>query len=115
MGKRENAVGSAAIVIEDKKKKGKPVVVEASHKEWILETRTFDPTKPPVVLKLALGLTKNLDDYQFARMDLGVEIPCMPEEVPEYYERARKWITTKIRKEVRRINNEFPDSGVISG
>ena len=104
---RHNATGRQETVVEDRKKKGKPVVLEEKLGEWILETRTFDPNTPPVELHLSMGLTKNLGEFQFARMDIGVSIPCMPEEMEHYFKRAKKWITTKLQREVQRINEDF--------
>lgn len=105
--KRQNAVGTKDLSIEDRKKKNKPVVLKEEHETWILETRTFPPESPPTYVDLTMGLTKNLGDFQSARMDLRIAAPCLPEEVDDYYERAKKWITIKLKKEVRKIDDSF--------
>ena len=108
---RDNAVGHTDSTVEDRIDKKNPKRLESEAKEWIFENRTVDPNTPPVVIKLSMGLTKNLDNYESARIDIGVEIPCLPEEVPEYVEKAKVWIGKMVQKEVRRINKRFARDG----
>lgn len=109
--RRDNATGYTDTTVEDRIDKKKPEMLHSQTKEWIFENRTFDPETPPVVIKLSMGVTKNLDNYESARIDVGIEIPCLPEEVPEYVERVKTWVGKMIQKEVRRINKDFAKSG----
>jgi len=104
--RRDNTTGHSEVVMEDRKAKE---VVHEERKQWIFETRSFPDDTPPIYLDVRLGLTKNLGDYESARMDVGVSVACLPEEVPEYFAKAKKWITGQLSKEVRKIDKDFVD------
>lgn len=72
-------------------------------KDALMEVREFHTT--PAKVKAAMGLTINLGNYESARVDVGVELPCYAEEVPEVMARAWTFCEEEIRKqavEVRR-------------
>ena len=112
MGKtRQNSTGRSEVVIEDRTDADDIEILSEVRKEWVFETQSFEPGEPHARMDLSLGMTKNLGDYQFARMDLGVDIACKVEEVPEHYMRAKKWVGAQIKREVRRIDTSFVESG----
>lgn len=88
------------------------LVLEERREEWLLEQRTFDNEQRPVPVEVSLGLTKNLGDFQSARMDIRVGAWCLTDEVPDYVDRMQRWIEKKLSREVRRIDASFvePDS-----
>lgn len=103
---RDNTTGSSEVTVEDRKTKD---VVHTAQKEWVFENRIFEAGSPPMYLDVRMGLTKNLGDYESARMDVGVSVACLPEEGPEYFLKAKKWITAQLSKEVRKIDKDFVD------
>ena len=112
--KRENTTAEKTTVVEDRRNQeedGAPEVLFERREEFLLETRRFDPDTPPVQIGLTLGMTKNLGDYQSARMDIHVTASCLPHEMEEYFERIAAWIEKKIGQEIRDIDERFVESG----
>ena len=48
-----------------------------------IDVGTFQEGVPLAVAKVSLGSTMNMGDYNSARCDVGVELPCYLEELPE--------------------------------
>ena len=70
-------------------------------KEEPLEVRTF--ITPPAHIELGYGLTLNIGNYESARVDVKLNVPCYREEVDEAYEWARKWAEDRVRREVKEV------------
>lgn len=70
-------------------------------KEEPLEVRTF--VTPPAHIELGYGLTLNIGNYESARVDVKLNVPCYREEVDEAYEWARKWAEDRVRREVKEV------------
>ena len=68
-----------------------------------LDVRTFvtDPAK----VELGYGLTVSLGDYEFARVDVKVSIPCYREEVDATYAQAKSWVEERIKAEVKDVRS----------
>ena len=57
-------------------------------------------------VRVALGLTLNLGDYQSARIDVGIDQDLAddtPETLEATYEECRAWCADRVRKEKERI------------
>lgn len=52
----------------------------------------------PAKIKIAGGLTLNLGDFNSARVDVGIELPCDPENIEEAFSAAKKWVETKVEE-----------------
>lgn len=70
-------------------------------KEEPLEVRAF--VTPPAHIELGYGLTLNIGNYESARIDVKLNVPCYREEVDEAYEWARKWAEERVRREVKEV------------
>lgn len=84
---------------------GKRVVLSCKRKELIVK---FPDQKPIVgsaaVVGTTRGLTLNIGDYEFARIDVTLNVPCNPDEVDTTYENVEAWVDAKIetqRKSIR--------------
>lgn len=68
-----------------------------------LEVRTF--AAPPAQVELGYGLTLNIGNYESARVDVKISVPCYREETDAAYEWARGWAEERMRREVNEIKN----------
>lgn len=72
-----------------------------THVENALEVQTFDVV--PAFVKVAYGLTLNLGNYESARCDAGVTLPCYVEEIPKAFQRAWEIAEEQVQKQVADI------------
>ena len=69
-----------------------------------------DLPEHPAVVKVAGGVTKKLaHDFEYARIDVSVSLPCGTSkmEIDEAYEKASRIVDEKIRKEARKAGVEL--------
>ena len=74
---------------------------EEVHQERI-RIRPFIST--PASISVKAGLTINLGNYESARVDVMLTMPCYPEEVNEVYEDTKDWVDSRVEhvsKEIR--------------
>ena len=51
-------------------------------------------------VKHSIGMTLNLGDYQSAKVEVGIELPCHVGEVQDKYEEASTFSNDKLMEEV---------------
>lgn len=111
--KKTNATASKETVVEDgrhQKEDGGPETLIEEREDFLLENRMFDPDTPPIQVGLTMGITKNLGDYQSARMDIHITASCLPEEMELYLQRMQTWVEKRLGQEVRKIDARFVES-----
>ena len=59
-------------------------------------------TGPIANVKVALGRTVNLGNYQFARIDVSVTMPCPAGAEERTYDRALTFVDTRLMTEIAR-------------
>ena len=52
---------------------------------------------------VSLGITKNLGNYESARIDVGVRLPCMTDEIDAAMETARTIARAKLAEETAKL------------
>ena len=57
----------------------------------------------PAKVNFSVGMTLNLGNYESARIDVGVVMPCNPSELDHTFEQAKEWATTRLVKEAKTI------------
>lgn len=62
------------------------------------EVRKFDTT--PAVVRRGYGLTLNQGNYESARIDVSVEVPCYLPDIAKADEFAAAFCEERVRKEV---------------
>lgn len=70
-----------------------------------VEVRVFETTPAQVTAKA--GTTINTGNYESIRIDIGVTLPCYPEEVPQALEFATEFISQKLMAETAGIRQAF--------
>jgi hypothetical protein len=68
-----------------------------------IEVRTF--VTAPATVEIGYGLTLNIGNYESARVDVKVSVPCYREEVDAAYDFAKKWAEDRVRKEVSEVRS----------
>jgi hypothetical protein len=53
----------------------------------------------PANISVKAGITINLGNYESARVDVMLSMPCYPEEVDDTYEDVKDWVDGRITKE----------------
>lgn len=78
-------------------KQGRIVRSESSEEEPIA-VRAYPANVPLGSVSFSGGLTENLGDFNSARFDVGVTLPCTVEEVADAYEAAVELVSTRLRE-----------------
>jgi hypothetical protein len=69
----------------------------------IISVRQF--FAPHTEVNLSMGLTINLGNYESARIDVGIRVPCYLEEASEAYEFSKKFATERLTVERTKIKS----------
>lgn len=77
----------------------------ANHEEheYLFETKCFPEGQPPAFVECKMGLTINIGNYESARIDVGIRLPCMAAEAEQTWQNEKGWCEQKIKEEVRKI------------
>ena len=78
----------------------------ASQEEFVFNTKKFPVDEPPTVVEVSMGLTINLGNYESARLDVGIRIPCPAEESEAIFDKAKDWCEERVQTEVRAIRGK---------
>lgn len=85
---------SADKVTGKKEKGGGETIHEEIHENDTLPAVAV-PAKHAVV-HFKAGMTRNLGDFEFARVDVGIEYPCDPDKIDETLEYLSGWANGKL-------------------
>lgn len=89
--------------------------VSVEHKSGA-ETHTTETPLPPVMVsgqpalvEVAIGLTRNLGNYESVRLHVGLTLPCPPteEEINNAYDEAKGWVDSRIESLSAEIDKEL--------
>jgi hypothetical protein len=58
------------------------------------------------MIEVGGGMTINLGNYESARIDVRLTVPCTKHDLEEAYEFASDWVSTKIQKAVADAKGE---------
>jgi hypothetical protein len=70
-----------------------------------------EDTKKMAVVKTGAAMTLNLGNYQSARVEAGIELPCAIDDVPKEFERAWAEVERQLQLKVAEIRNGGPNNG----
>ncbi len=82
-----------------KKKEGVPQATDVP-----LEIHRF--VTDPVRIDTRVGITLNLGNFEFARIDIGVVVPCYKEEMDDAFAWSREWATERLKSEIDRVRSK---------
>lgn len=93
-----NTKMAAEQIFVSRKFRHKSDVTDESEETEVLAVRKFQTE--PAVVGCTYGLTINTGNYNSARVEVTLRLPCYVEEVSEAYEVAKKWVEERVRSEV---------------
>ena len=73
--------------------------------EQHLEVSMFPEGVEPAYIKVGYGMTVNLGNYESARCDVGVTLPCTVEEIPDAFKEAWKIAKKEIKAQTKGIKS----------
>lgn len=50
----------------------------------------------PATVSVKAGFTKNLGNYESARVDVFLSMPCYSEEIDNVYEQVKDWVDARV-------------------
>lgn len=79
----------------------KTVIGEEETKTGTLRVSKFIST--PAVVSVKGGATVNLGNYESARIDVTLSVPCYPEEIDDVFLTVKEWVDLKLAKEYKEL------------
>lgn len=86
---------------------GKSPTAPEDTKNEVIEILRF--LTEPAKVSVSMGLTLNLGNYESARIDVALVVPCYREEVDAAYKYANKWVEDRLGTEVQNIRKNKPN------
>lgn len=77
----------------------------------VVEVRRFETT--PAIVRRGFGLTLNQGNYESARIDVSVEVPCYLADIAKADKWAAAFCEERVRKEVAEARAHKKPSGPI--
>jgi hypothetical protein len=74
-------------------------VLEEVTQEQRLGESSFPPGVEPAFVRVAVGQTYNLTNFESLRLDVSVTLPCRVEDVEDTYLRASEFVAEKLLEE----------------
>jgi hypothetical protein len=74
-------------------------IIEDTTQAETLGTSKFPPGVEPAFVRVSVGSTYNLGNFESLRLDVSVTLPCLVEEVEDTYSRASEFCAEKLQEE----------------
>jgi len=58
-------------------------------------------------VRINVGLTKNLGNYEFLRIDVELKLPCTEDDVDETYIKVSETVSELLECEVKKYNDQL--------
>jgi hypothetical protein len=78
------------------------VVKDGEVKQTRGKLRKFDGE--PAVVRVSMGATKNMGNYESLRLGVDLALPCSPAEVDVAFDRAAKFVEAKLNTLIQEIS-----------
>jgi hypothetical protein len=82
----------------------------AEEEDEIIEVHKF--VVEPARVGVGLGVTINMGNYESARIDVNVQVPCYVEEADAAYQWARNWAAKRVESESADVKASKGNEGV---
>ena len=76
---------------------------QSSQTDVTIEVNTF--ATDPARVQVGYGTTLNLGNFESARVDVLVSVPCYKEEIDDAFVAAKKWVEEKVAAEIHEIRS----------
>ena len=75
--------------------------IKQTTQEHIVHKGVFTSKNTGMKIDIKGGRTLNLGNYESVKSEVGVTIPCDPDQMNEAYEFATDWVTEKLAEAVK--------------
>ncbi len=99
-------VRSTSAVVSRQYFEGKEPSSEMDTKNEQVKVSVF--VTEPAKVSVSQGLTLNLGNYESARIEVSVSVPCYKEEVDDAYKYALNWVESRLSNEVVSVRKNKP-------
>lgn len=72
--------------------------------ETTMGIQTFPEGIEPAYVMFKEGLTKNLGDFEYLRLDISVSMPCLPEDIEKTYLKCKTFVESTLKREIDELN-----------
>lgn len=107
---QENEDGAVVALIDNRFVFKQETQRETSSEE-VVAVQKFEPGAAIAKVRRGYGLTLNLGNYESARCDVTIEVPCYLEDADAADEWARVWVEKRVVKEVENVRGEGSTDG----
>ncbi len=113
---RQSAVGFVNVSVGEAGKDGEEKVKEVHlvtskkdvKKDVKASAKMILGGKKKPVIKIMLGATLNMGNYQSARVDVGIDYPCSSDEsIDEDYEKAMEWVEGRLTAQIGELKQSL--------
>lgn len=98
--KSKPATATVSKQISDKK----TVISEDTSHEEVETPASPSPTEQQCEVGVEMSYTHNLGNYQSARVQVSLKVPCVHAEIDEVYDYAKGWVETRLEGLVEELN-----------
>lgn len=100
--KSKPATATVSKQVSDKK----TVISEDTKQEEVETPADPAPTEQQCEVGVEMSYTHNLGNYQSARVQVSLKVPCVHAEIDEVYDYAKGWVETRLEGLVEELNAE---------
>lgn len=104
MDASKSAVADAATAVVRKQYKTPEGEGPIEEQDELIEVQVF--VVKPAEVRFGVGATINMGNFESARVDVMVTVPCYKEEVDDAYEFAKKWAWARLKAESGEITKK---------
>lgn len=98
--KSKPATATVSKQVSDKK----TVISEDTAQEEVETPASPSPTEQQCEVGVEMSYTHNLGNYQSARVQVSLKVPCVHAEIDEVYDYAKGWVETRLEGLVEELN-----------
>ena len=62
-------------------------------------------SKDPAYVTVTAGITRNLENYNSAKISVSIHYPCDPAKVDEVYPLLKEWVDERVTAESKEIDD----------
>jgi hypothetical protein len=84
---------------------------KTTEKREVIKVRAFSTDPARVAVRKGLTLSVAPGSYEFARIDVTVEVPCYVEEIKEVYEQVNDYVSERMTEEQELFESKLPEVG----
>jgi len=100
MKENENKILEGKALITVRRTRLDKVLEDYSEEETIL-VRKFETD--PAYIGGSMGITKNMGNFEFIRLDITAKIPCYVEEIDNVEQQVAGWMDNKMDKKLSEL------------